>query len=1167
MVRIKAPLIAAIALLVLLAAASSAAAAEAPRWAITATSSPTRLQPNSPRSEVQDLTVNATGGTFALAIKQGFCEGETTAPIPFNATASELQSTLEASPSCVGAGNVVVTGGPGATAPYVITFVGERANAPVSLRPDSSSLTGASATATVTEATPGAYPEHLIVTTINVGGASTDASTITLEDALPSALTATAVVGEDSYGGFASNGNGIKNMSCEAPPAVSCTYSAPVDPGDQLIMFITLEVAESPPSSLPNLASVSGGGTPSASTHNPLTIGGAPAGFGPTPGSVVVATSTTQAGAHPNVTTAFTMNTKELDRVTANAKDVRFDLPPGLVSDAARIPQCSMHQILNQIGEPHPCPADTMVGMARATLVSSSPTTSVDFVTPVYNTAPALGEPAAFAFEAVLLPVRLDTSVLSDGDYAGRVTAPSISEAAQTLATAVTIWGVPADHDGPGQDLSYFNLLHGESFGGPNPNQTRIPLLTNPQQCSEPLSAEMSADSWLDPGAFVSSGPLSLGTLTGCDQLSLSSTFSLLPGTPEAAAPAGYKLNLHVPQHNEAGALSTPTIRKVTTELPPGTVLSPSAATGLGVCTDAQFFGGERGTQRPAQPGACPAASTIGTVSAQTPALSEPLTGHVYLAEPNCAPCDSQQAGAGQMVRLFIQLTSGEGEQAVVIKLQGRGEIDQQTGQLTTVFDENPPLPFSELELSLTSGPRAALANPRACGAVSSSMDLEPWGAPQTPDSLTSAGFEVSQGCFAPRFSPSFSAGTAALQAGAYSPFELTFGRTDQDQFLRSISVSTPPGLLAKIAGIPLCHEPQAGQGTCDQASLIGHVQALAGPGPDPFQINGGQVFLTDGYKGAPYGLSIVVPAKAGPFTLAGTNGNGAVVVRSAIAVDPNDAHLTITSDPLPTMLDGIPLQIRRVDVKVDRPGFTFNPTSCEPMSVAAEIASAEGSNAQVSSRFQVGECAALGFKPKLALSLTGQMHRTGHPALKAVLTYPKGSHANIARAQVTLPGSELLDNARINSPCTRVQFAQAACPPGSVLGYARAYTPLLDNPLEGPVYLMTGFGHKLPDVVADLNGQLHVLLDGKVDSGREGGLRNTFLAVPDAPVSKFVLSLKGGRVGLLQNSENLCSSGARRTAVADFTAQNGRISDSEPFVANSCAKHKHKRKAHRHNR
>jgi hypothetical protein len=1104
--------------------AASAIADEAPRWDIVSTTSPTNLAPNSPRNEEQQLTVDATEGTFTLTFlpAAGACatQAETTAPIPFNATAAKVQEALEALLECIGEGNVVVTGGPGGADPYAVTFVGARGNRAFPLmKADASGLDGG--TATVTEVARGGRPPYLLVKATNVGGTATDGSTVTLNATLPASLTAASISGFDAYAsGFGVGGFGRAAMSCSPLPTLSCSYSGAVTPGDILVMRVNLSVEAESLTSGEVEAQVVGGGAGEASTSAPVTVGDIPAPFGPVPGTVGAALSTSQAGAHANVTTSFTMATNEPSTdVPADVRDVRFDLPPGLVGNTVGLPRCTMGKVVKLNSEPNGCPSDTMVGMAVVTL-----TGDLDFIVPVYNIAPAPGEPAAFAFSADNLPVRLDTSVLSDGDYAVRVTVSGIRQESATLASSITIWGVPADHSGPGED----DTTYGQSFGDPNPGQTRVPLLTNPQTCEGPLNASMLADSWLNPGNFVASGPVAMGTLTGCELLSLESSFTMLPDTLEAGAPAGYSFDLNIPQRNEPDALATPDVKDVKLMLPAGVVVNPSAAWGLKACSDTEFFGSGPREQQPAQIGACPREAQVGKVRVKSPALEEELEGQVYLAEPECNPCTPEDAQDGRMIRLFLQVVS-EGEGGIVVKLAGKGSIDQTTGQITTTFENNPQLPFDSLKLELGGGPRATLANPRKCGPVTSNLDLTPWSTPFTPDSTPTYGFEVNQNCFGPRFSPSFTAGLTNLQAGEYGPFTLAFGRSDQDQFVSGVELKTPPGLLGSLAHVPLCPEPQASQGTCGQESLIGHTQVLTGPGADPFLVTGGQVFLTEGYKGAPFGLSIVVPAVAGPYTLAGTTGHGTVVVRAQILIDPNTAALTVKSDPLPTVLDGIPLQLKVVNVTIDRPEFMFGPTNCSKLQITGTLASTEGTSAPVASPFQVTNCASLQFKPKFTVSTSGRTSKENGASLNVKLTYPnapQGAEANIHSVKVDLPKQLPSRLTTLQKACTAAQFEAnpAGCPAASIVGHAKATTPLLPVPVEGPAYFVSHGGEAFPSLILVLQGYgVTVDLVGTTFISKAGITSSTFKTVPDVPVGSFELTLPQGRFSALTANGNLC--------------------------------------------
>ncbi|MFZ1153794.1 MAG: hypothetical protein WAN93_02695 [Solirubrobacteraceae bacterium] len=1021
---------------------------------------------------------------------------------------------------------------------------------------------------------PPAGEGELVVSAINVGGSATDGSAITIGDSLPPGLVATAISGLDAYTAVPDGGGpAVHNpvpLDCSTPPALQCTRTAAVYPGDQLI--VRIDVAVQPGfSSVVNRATVSGGGTESgASVNGSVTISAAPAGFGLAADSVFTAVSTRQAGAHANVTTSFTMNTSALHVSAGDPRDVRFDLPPGLVGNTVGMPQCTAAKAR----EGGQCPSDTVIGLATSWVPGLDGILKKqvirEYLGAIYNIAPSPGEPAAFLFTvAGLVPIRLDTSLLSDGNYGVRVTAGNISQAEHVITNYITTWGVPADHNGPGtispENTGIIKNTPGYEYtiGGSSVN-TRVPLLSNPTQCVTPLTGIGAVDPWSDPGAFQGqSSPM--GTMTGCNQLSFSASMSMLPDTLQAGAPAGYSLDLHVPQGNEPDGLSEPTVKKVVTTLPMGTVISPSAAWGLAACSDRQFFDSGRGEALPAQPGECPRESQVGTVQIRTPALSLPLTGDVYLATPRCGPCTPEDARDGRMVRLFVQVL-GEGESGIVLKLEGTASINQQTGQITATFDNNPQAPFSDFKLTLGGGSRATLANPRGCGAATTSMELTPWSTPFTSEISPSYTFQINEGCVTPRFDPSFVAGTTNIQAGEYSPFTVSFGRSDMDEFLNGVQIQMPPGLLGSLAGVPLCKEQEASQGTCPAASLIGHTQVLTGPGGTPFLVTGGKVFLTEGYRGAPFGLSIVVPAVAGPYTLSGTTGNGTVVVRAAINVDAQTAALTVTSDPLPTELDGIPLQLKVVNVTIDRPAFTLNPTSCAKMAVTATLASQESAGVSVSRPFQVTNCAGLGFKPQFKVATTGRTSRVNGANLDVRLTYPAnsvGNAANIASVKVELPKQLPSRLTTLQKACVARTFDAnpAGCPAASVIGVAKAVTPILPVALTGPVYFVSNGGEAFPNLIVVLQGYgVRVDLIGDTFINKAGVTSSTFKQVPDVPVNSFELYLPQGPHSALAANGKLCASKLRMPTT--FVAHNGAaIHQSTKIAVTHCPKAKAKAK------
>jgi hypothetical protein len=1032
----------------------------------------------------------------------------------------------------------------------------------------------------------------LLLAVTNVGGGATDGSPIIVSDALPPGLKAVGILGVNPYkqalfNGDAEEEGSPEGLDCSLVPAPRCTVSEPLDPGDTLLITIKLSVETTTEgSSEVNDASVSGGGAVGMSVSDPVTIGSALLEYGMAKGGLLAASSTSQAGAHPNVTASYFLNTinktddspQEIyaaSEPVGPSKDVHFDLPPGLVGTTVGMPRCTMAQVADKSA----CPRDTMVG--TAILIVSSGTARYTMTLPVFNIAPATGEPAAFAFDALFFPVRLDTSVLSNGEYNVRFTAPDITTGAGDYFSSITIWGVPAEHYGPGPDAGATSL-GAESpytFGGSGIENKegyefladqRVALVTNPSQCSVPLVALLETDSWeaSGPGVFASE-PVGMGMATGCGQLSFKPTVSMLPDTLEAGAPAGYSFDLNVPQDTEAGGLATPDVKKVVASLPLGTVISPSAADGLGDCSNAQF-GLHSGV-----PGECPHDSQVGTVRIQTPALEERLQGAVYLATPECDPCTPRDAADGKMVRLFVQVV-GEGESGIVVKLEGTGRINQQTGQLTTTFDDNPQLPFSEFQLILQGGERATLANPRSCGPVSTAVDLTPWSTPFTPDATPTSTFDIDENCFGPQFNPSFTAGTTSNQAGNFSPLTVSFGRSDSDEFLNGLQVKMPPGLLGMLSKVTLCGEPQAAQGTCGPESLIGETTVETGPGADPFVVTGGKVYITGSYRGAPYGLSIVVPAVAGPYTLAGTTGHGTVVVRSAINVNPETSQLTVTADPLPTELDGIPLQLRLVNVTINRPEFTFNPTSCDRLTVAATLTSTQAASASASSSFQVTNCGAMKFKPSFAVSTSGKTSKANGASLDARLTFPagsQGSEANFARVKVELPKQLPSRLTTLQKACTSQTFDvnPANCPGPSVIGIAKVSTPVLPVQLSGPVYFVSNGGEAFPNLIMVLQGDgVRVDLIGDTYISHKGITSTTFKTVPDVPFSAFELYLPEGPYSALAANGDLCKS--KLVMPDEFIAQDGAaIHQSTRLAVTGCnraaAKKKTKRKANKASR
>jgi hypothetical protein len=880
----------------------------------------------------------------------------------------------------------------------------------------------------------------------------------------------------------------------------------------------------------------------------------------------ITSSTTSLAGAHPDLTTDLTFSTSPNGAPPSllpdgNVRSLSVNFPPGFVGNPNAIPQCSQIDFVQRV-----CPPETQVGSVDLTLLlpNGFPFSST---LPVFNMQPRnSGETAELAFSFVgFLTIHLPIAVRTDGDYGISAIDTGVSHAYTVARAAVTVWGVPGN---PSHDPLRQNM-HLEPVSGVF---NRAPFFTNPTRCGVPLEFSANADSYQDPATTVEARA-SLPQLTNCNELEFGPQLKARPTTSAADSPSGLDVDLHLPQNEEPDGRATAQLRDAEVTLPEGLVVNPSSANGLGACTPEEIgLTTAVGEPQPhfslASP-SCPDASRLGSVEVDTPVLEGPLKGSVYLASPHQNPF-------GSLLALYL-VVEGHG---LVVKLPGNLSADPRTGRLTAVFDEDPQLPFEDLKLELFSGAFAPLRTPATCGTYATTSVMTPWSAPDSgPPARPKDEYEITRGpggqaCSAPTNSPSFEAGSTTPIAGANSPFVLDLSRPDGSQELSSVTVEPPPGLLARLAGVPYC--PDAALATaagrsgaseqsspsCPAASQVGTVAVAAGAGPRPFNAPG-KVYLAGPYKGAPLSLAVIAPAEAGPFDL------GTVVVRNALFVNTETTEVTAVSDPIPSVLQGIPLDIRSIQLKLDRPSFTVNPTSCDPTAVTGSAVSLLLQSAPLTSRFQVGECGRLGFSPKLKLSLAGPTRRTGNPAVRAVLTAPEGQ-ANFAATTVILPRGEFIDQSHINGPCTRVQFDQgagdgSACPPGSILGTAVAYSPLLEKPLEGPVYFRSNGGErKLPDLVASLGGQIHVNLVGFIDSvkiGKEGSrVRTRFASVPDAPVSRFELRLKGGKRGLIENSEDLCE--VKPVANVQMTAQNGKVADFRQKIGTSCKKKARKHRA-----
>lgn len=849
-------------------------------------------------------------------------------------------------------------------------------------------------------------------------------------------------------------------------------------------------------------------------------------------------------GSHPyEYTIGLTMKLDASSEPEGTLGALRLDLPAGLLGNPLAVPRC-LRQDFEGLNPR--CPGDSQIGVVELLTPGFGSTRS-----PIYNLVPLPGTIASFGFGVSGFSGFEQASIRAGGDYGLTETidpVPSI----QLQAISETLWGVPAE---PTHDAERVCVgAAGAPVEGCASDAPPAPLLTLPTSCAAALETNVVVEEPQPFGAVAGKSAFSLdaggtpASLIGCQSLPFRPAMTLGFESFASDSPTGVSVGLHLPQR-EAGHLSAAAaLRDAVVELPDGIALNPPVAAGLGACSPAQIGlksvpGDAPGEFSPA-PAACPDAARIGSVEVDAPLVDHALTGGIYLATPYENPFGSL---------LAVYFVVDDEQSGIVLKLPVQLGADPGTGRLALRLDDAPQLPFEDLKLSFRGGPRAVLRTPPVCGTTRITARLTPWSAPEGRDAVLvnslrtsppagGAGRCPATEAQAPN-KPGFTAGTLVPAAGAYSPFLLRLSRADGSQRLGRIEATLPSGLTGNLAGIPYCPEASVATARCPAASEVGSVDIAAGAGPSPLHL-GGHVYLAGPYEGAPLSLEVLTPAVAGPFDL------GTVAVRIALHVDPRSARIRAVSDPLPTILRGIPLDIRSLGLDLDRPSFALNPTSCEAQRIEASSSSSLGQTVRLAGRFQVGNCASLGFDPKVAVRLLGAAHRGAHPRLRAVVTGHPGD-ANVRNVAVTLPATGLLDNRHIRAVCSRERLAAGSCPQSSIVGQVKVWTPLLSRPLEGPVYLRSS-KRRLPDLAASLDGQVQIDLSASVRSV-DGRLRVAFGALPDAPVSKFVLTMAGGRRGLLVNTGGVC---ARRPRVAvSLRAQSGKGLDLGPLLRTDCAK------------
>jgi hypothetical protein len=867
----------------------------------------------------------------------------------------------------------------------------------------------------------------------------------------------------------------------------------------------------------------------------------------------------TLAGSHPHsLVTEVNLN-KVGDFSDGDLRDLTYDLPPGLIENPTAVPRCGTAQFATPRTSPYEaslsgesCSGVSQIGIVT---IDSSHAGGERRTFGVFNLPPPPGAPSRFGFSPYGEPITITPHVREAGsEYGLSLDLKNFSQLIDVSGFRLVIWGTPWDLSHNAQRANCLNEQE-PGFGHAkcpvselSPPHLTQAYLTLPSACEVPLDFHITATSWQQP-APVGRSWTSGGALTQCESLSFNPVPRGRLSTDRTSSPSGYDFTLDgssAPLLNPLSRASSQA-KKAVVVLPEGMSVNPSVASGLGVCSEAQFA--SETVNSP--PGAgCPNASKIGELSVESPLVEGQIEGSMFFATP-------KQNRFGTLLALYM--VAKDPDRGILVKVAGRVDSDPATGQLTTTFDDLPQLPYSHFNVHFREGQRSPLATPSACGAYATEVETSPW---QNPDAVLhqSSPFALSAGVgggpcpvgAVEPFAPQAAGGTLNANASSYTPFYLHLTRTDPEQEITSYSAVLPRGLLGKIAGVPFCPEAlieaakrQSGAESatapaCPAASQIGRTETGYGVG-QTLSYAPGTLYLAGPYHGQPLSVVAIDSAKVGPFDL------GTVVIRSAIHVDRQSAQVAIDSagsDPIPHILQGFPLRLRDIRIYIDRPHFMLNPTNCDPFAIVSTLSGAgaifdnpaDDQAATATAPFQVSNCSGLGFSPKLAFVLRGGHRRGDYPGLRATLTANEGD-ANIGKATVTLAPKLFIAQEHLETVCTQRQFAAHACPPGSVYGSATAITPLLDEPLSGPVYLRSnGNERPLPDLVAAISGRgIEIEVLGKIDSFK-GGLRAKFDLLPDAPVSKFTMTLLGGDHALIVNATNTCEH--PQVSTAKFTGQ-----------------------------
>jgi hypothetical protein len=880
--------------------------------------------------------------------------------------------------------------------------------------------------------------------------------------------------------------------------------------------------------------------------------------------SFTTASSDTAAGGHPDLTTSFTL--ADAGNPEA-ARNVTFNAPEGLFGNPNALFKCApVDFALSQ------CPSSAQAGLVTVYANYEGDPHSLLGTAPIFGLEPVGEQTALLAFvvPALNLPIYIPVSVRTESDYGLRFTVSNITQTTPLAGANMTFWGFPAEknHDPQrfpkgalGEPANCPGMSGTGCISKPTPASVPVrPLTDNPTECTgEPLTASLEVRTYQDPG-HASTAEASYPPVTDCELEVFSPVLFASPTTAETDAASGLNLELRAPQF--LGFAASPSeIKSATVTFPPDFTINPDAADGQTACSNSLAHFGSPG------PAECPDTSKIGTFDIGTQALDGPLTGSVYIGEPQ----------PGNQYRLFM-IASGFGINA---KLIGSFRPDPQTGQLTASFEDLPQVPFESFQMHLFASDRGLMATPTHCTLYSVDAHFFPWNS-TLADQTSSQTFGLTSGPHGTQcpgvtrpFKPRLGAGTTNPLAGSYSDFTLKLDREDGDQFLGDLNFKMPPGFTGNLRGISYCPESaiaaaaanlgraEQASPSCPAGSQIGTTNVAAGPGSHPFHAVG-KMYLAGPFKGAPISLVAVTPALAGPYDY------GVVVVRVALHIDPQTAQVSAVSDTVPAIIGGIPIRMRSIEVNIDRPNFTINPTNCGALSVDSQGIGDQGTITDFSSYFQAVNCTSLPFKPKMTMKQVGSRkstHRATNPQLQFDLTTQPGD-ANIKSLTVTLPPAFAIDQRHLGNICSEKELTEKQCAGRTPIGKATTTTPLLDQPLSGPVFAVSGSGG-LPKLAFILNGQVNLVPRAETTTistkSGAGELQTTVPVVPDAPIGHFSLTVFGGKTGYLINTRDICA----RTPVTQvaYEAQNGKTMKEAVKVKAACRpKAKQKRPERRRN-